>query len=90
MKIITKGVTVRSGGVNYPPGSAIEIDDDAATRLIARGCAVEAPTEQVPESTMLSAISGTGAEDPQPEAPTEQVPEPIAPTAPNKPKRGKA
>lgn len=104
MKIITKGVTVRSGGVKYPPGSTIDIDDDAAAQLIARGFATEAPEEAMvaievdPDGTMSPEITGAGAGEPLTEAPPEVAaepeptpdPEPVAPPTPGKPKRGKA
>lgn len=97
MKITIKGITVRSGGVKYPPGSTIDIDDDAAAQLIARGCATEAPEEAMvaievePDGTMSPEITGDGAGEPLTEAPPDVgESEPIAPPAATKPKRGKA
>lgn len=102
MKIITKGVTVRSGGVKYPPGSAIDVDNGTAAGLIARGCATEAPAEARvaikagPDGTMSPEITGDGAGEllleapPEVAAEPESIPEPIPMPAPNKPKRGKA
>lgn len=81
MKIITKGVTVRSGGAKYPPGSTIDVDDGAAAQLIARGCATEAPEEAMvaievePDGTMSPEIAGDGAGEPLAEAPPEDVAE---------------
>lgn len=74
MKIITKGVTVRSGGVEYPPGSAIDIDGETAARMIARGCATEAPAEAMvaievkPDGTLSPEITGDGSGESLPEA----------------------
>lgn len=102
MKITTKGVTVRSGGAKYPPGSTIDIDDGAAAQLIARGFATEAPAEALvaieaePDGTMSPEITSDSAGDSLPEAAPEvvadpdPVPDPIPTPAPNKPKRGKA
>lgn len=98
MKIITKGVTVRSGGAKYPPGSAIDVDNGTAAQLIARGFATEAPAEAMvaievePDGTMSPEITGDGADEPLVETPPEVVaePEPIPMPTPNKPKRGKA